>query len=148
MSSRVQQDAVYAAEAESLDRYGRRFRDLRQIRAYLDELTSSDWWLERWPTINGVDAQRTRSRKWAGFASNRTQTIYVGYGESSVEGVILHELAHVVAEDDGHGPVFCFTLLMLVRERMGFMAWAELERAMRKRGCLDGSLLERTPEEG
>lgn len=140
MSTRSQQEAVYAAEGVALGGWGRRFRDVREIQAYLDEVTGSDWWIDRWPAISRVVAERFRSQRWAGVASARHQRIAVAYG-SAREAVVLHELAHIVAPDAEHGPAFCEALLALVRERMGFYAWVELDRVLRSTGCLDGQLL-------
>ncbi len=140
MSTRTQQEAVYAAESESLGGYGRRFADVREIQAYLDELAGSAWWLDRWPSIGRVVVERFSSRRWAGVARTQELRIAVAYG-AATEDVVLHELAHIVTPDEEHSPVFCHALLMLVRERMGFFAWVELERALRLRGCLDGRLI-------
>lgn len=139
MSTRTQQQAVYAAESETLGGAGRRFADVREIQAYLDELVGSDWWLDRWPSIDRVVVERFSSSRWAGVAQAKHRAIAIAYGSATLD-VVLHELAHVVTPDEEHGPIFCHALLMLVRERMGFYAWVELDRALRRRGCLDGRL--------
>lgn len=140
MSTRTQQEAVYAAERGALGGYGRRFQNVGEIRAYVDRLVDSDWFHDRWPDVGRVAVSRIRSSKWAGVASARSLSIAIAYGAAG-EAVVLHELAHVVSPPDaGHGPVFCFAFLALVREHMGFYAWAELYHALESAGCLDGRL--------
>lgn len=136
MSTRRQQEQVYAAEA-ALRSHGRRFKDVRAIQAYLDTLTGSDWWIDRYPTTPRVLASRMSSKRWAGVASAKDPHITIAYG-SAEEAVVLHEVAHVLTPTEEHSPVFCFTLLDLVRENMGFHAYGALLSAFRSAGCLDG----------
>lgn len=137
MSNRNQQEHVYAAEGSALRCLGRRFRNVHAIQAYLDDLTTSDWWIDRWPDTPSVRAHRMASKRWGGVAKTRTAEIVISYG-SGDEAIVLHEVAHLVCGEDGHGPVFCFTLLDLVRAQMGFQAYGALLSAFRAAGVLDG----------
>lgn len=137
MSTRSQQLAVYAAEGSALRGLGRRFGNVHAIQAYLDDLTSSDWWVDRWPDTPSIRVRRMRSEKWGGVARAKSAEIIISYGSAN-EATVLHEVAHVVCGEDGHGPVFCFTLLDLVRREMGFHAYGSLASAFRRAGCLDG----------
>lgn len=142
MSNRTQQEAVYAAE-NALSGYGRRFKDIREVRAYLADLTGTDWWIDRYgEQLATIGADTLRSQKWAGTASRGRLAVNIAR-QGRNEATVLHEVAHLItSEEEGHGPVFCHTLLVLVRERMGFFAWADLEGAFRRAGCLDGRHLD------
>ena len=103
MNPRERQLSVYASEEAALAGAGRMFRDLREVRAYLEELVASDWWADRWPHIEVIPVGRTRSGRFGGYALEGTGEIRVG---SLREPVVLHEVAHVVTPGAGHGPAF------------------------------------------
>jgi putative metallohydrolase (TIGR04338 family) len=130
VNPRERQQSVYAGEEAALAGAGRVFRDLREVRAYLDELIGSDWWADRWPHIEAIPVGRTRSERFSGYAPEGSGEIRVG---SLTEPVVLHEVAHVVAPGAGHGPVFVEALLALVRERLGFHAFGALLAELRQR---------------
>jgi putative metallohydrolase (TIGR04338 family) len=106
------------------------FRDLREVRAYVDELVGSDWWADRWPHIEAIPVARTRSGRFSGYAVDGSGEIRVGILR---EAVVLHEVAHVVSPGAGHGPAFVDALLALVRERLGFHAYGVLLAELRRR---------------
>ena len=134
MNPRERQLGVYAGEEAALAGAGRIFRDLGEVRAYLDDLVGSDWWADRWPHVEAIPVARTRSRRFSGYAVEGTGEIRLrterqvelpGIG-SLREPVVLHEVAHVVTPGDGHGPAFVDALLALVRERLVFHAFGAL----------------------
>lgn len=130
MNPREQQLSVYASEEAALAGAGRVFRDLREVRAYVDELIGSDWWADRWPHVEAIPVARTRSGRFSGYAVEGSGEIRVG---SLREPVVLHEVAHVVTPGAGHGPAFVKALLALVRERLGFPAYGALLAELRRR---------------
>ena len=130
MNPREQQLSVYASEEAALAGAGRVFRDLREVRAYVDELIGSDWWADRWPHVEAIPVARTRSGRFSGYAVEGSGEIRVG---SLREPVVLHEVAHVVTAGAGHGPAFVKALLALVRERLGFPAYGALLAELRRR---------------
>ena len=133
MNPRERQLSVYAGEEAALAGAGRVFRDLREVRAYLEDLISSDWWAGRWPHVEAIPVARTRSGRFSGYAVEGTGEIRVG---SLLERVVLHEVAHVVTPGAGHGPVFVEALLALVRERLGFHTYGALLAEFRGRGVV------------
>lgn len=130
MNAREHQLAVYVSEAAALSDAGRVFRDLGEVRAYLDELVASDWWADRWPHVETVPVTRTRSVRFSGYAVEGSGGIHLGCLR---EPVVLHEVAHLVTPGAGHGPIFVTALLALVRERLGFHAYGALLTELRRR---------------
>jgi putative metallohydrolase (TIGR04338 family) len=130
VNPRERQLSVYAGEEAALADAGRVFRDLREVRAYVDELVGSDWWADRWPHIEAIPVARTRSGRFSGYAVDGSGEIRVGILR---EAVVLHEVAHVVSPGAGHGPAFVDALLALVRERLGFHAYGALLAELRRR---------------
>ena len=133
MNPRERQLSVYACEDAALAGAGRVFRDLREVRAYLEELIGSDWWADRWPHVEAIPVGRTRSERFSGYAVEGTAEIRLG---SLREPVVLHEVAHVVTPGAGHSPAFVKALLALVRERLGFHAYGALLAELRQRDVL------------
>jgi putative metallohydrolase (TIGR04338 family) len=134
------QQALYFAEAASIEPLGRRWRRRADAQAYVDGLIESAWFFERWPTF----LRCTVERRGSGSVWSTCQHLdNLGPGGTATEGVILvadgclaqpvvlHELAHLLLPPAaGHGPAFADTLLTLVRHEMGFFAIAELSRAL------------------
>jgi putative metallohydrolase (TIGR04338 family) len=127
MNPRERQLSVYAGEEAALAGAGRVFRDLREVRAYVDELIGSDWWADRWPHVEAIPVARTRSGRFSGYAVEDSAEIRLRTGRQAKlpslgslrEPVVLHEVAHVVTPGAGHGPAFVDALLALVREQIG-----------------------------
>jgi putative metallohydrolase (TIGR04338 family) len=130
VNPRERQFGVYASEEAALAGAGKEFRDLREVRAYVDDLIGSDWWADRWPHIEAIPVVRTRSGRFSGYAVEGSGEIRLG---SLTERVVLHEVAHVVTPGAGHGPVFVDALLALVRERLGFHAYGAFLAELRQR---------------
>jgi putative metallohydrolase (TIGR04338 family) len=141
VNPRERQLSLYAGEEAALGAAGRRFRDLREVRAYLDQLIASDWWADRWPHIEAIPVARTRSGRFSGYAVEESGEIRLRTERqvnlpsvgSVREAVVLHEVAHVVTPGAGHGPAFVEALLALVRERLGFHAYGALLAELRRR---------------
>ena len=130
MNPRERQLSVYAGEEAALAGAGRTFRDLGEVRAYLDDLITSDWWADRWPHVEAIPVARSRSGRFSGYAVEGTDEIRIA---SLRESVVLHEVAHVLTPGSGHGPAFVDALLALVRERLGFHAYGALLAEFRRR---------------
>ena len=133
MNPRERQLLVSAGVDAALAGAGRVFRDLGEVRAYVDDLVASDWWADRWPHIEAIPVGRTRSARFGGYALDETGEIRLG---RLTEPVLLHEIAHVVTPGEGHGPGFVTTLLALVRERLGFHTYGALLAEFRGRGVV------------
>jgi putative metallohydrolase (TIGR04338 family) len=131
------QQEIYAAEDAALDRQGRIFTNLGQVRAYVVELIETDWWAERWPQIETIPVAETRSGRFGGYAVEQTGEIRLSRAALR-EPVVLHEIAHVVTPGAGHGPAFVAALLALVRERLGFHAYGALLAELRHRDLMEG----------
>jgi hypothetical protein len=136
----VGQAALYAAEATTIDRLGRRWSRLRDAQGYLDGLIGSDWFFERWPHfVRATLERRGRGSTWStchpldanGPEGAPTEGVILPAGTAVTQSTILHELAHLlVPPDTGHGPLFADALLALVRREMGFFAFADLQHAL------------------
>ena len=128
--ARERQRAVYASEDAALGDAGREFCDLREARAYVDDLIATDWWADRWPHVESIPVARTRSTRFRGDVVDDTREIRLGV---LTEPVLLHEIAHVLTPGAGHGPAFVTAFLALVRERLGFHAYGALLAELRRR---------------
>jgi putative metallohydrolase (TIGR04338 family) len=138
----TQQAALYAAEAGCLDGQGRRWQRLADVQAYVDELTTSSWFFERWPWFVRCQIERRGSGSvWStcerldrdGPDGRATEGVILLAARSLTQPVVLHELGHLLLPpDSGHGPDFAQTLLTLVRREMGFVAFADLFEALRE----------------
>jgi putative metallohydrolase (TIGR04338 family) len=138
------QAELYAAEHDTIDRAGLRWRRLPEAQAYVDGLIGSDWFFERWPHfVRGVVERRGAGSSWstcqaldrgAPDGSPSEGVILVADG-ALTQAVVLHELAHLLLPPDrGHDAAFVETLLTLVRHEMGFFAFAEYQQALRQSG--------------
>jgi putative metallohydrolase (TIGR04338 family) len=141
VNPRERQRRVYAGEEAALTGAGRVFRDLGEVRAYLDDLIGSDWWAEHWPHVESIPVARTRSGRFSGYAVEGAGEIRLrGEGQAKLprlrEPVVLHEVAHVVTPGSGHGPAFVNALLALVRQRLGFHAYGALLAELRGRNVV------------
>jgi len=130
VNARERQLSIYAGEDAALGEAGRLFRDMREVRAYIDDLVSSEWWADRWPHVDAIPIGRTRSTRFEGYTVQAGGEIRIG---SLRESVVLHEIAHVVTPGADHGPAFVEALLALVRERLGFHAYGALLAELRRR---------------
>jgi putative metallohydrolase (TIGR04338 family) len=139
----ARQAELYAAEAEAIESLGLSWARLAGAQRYVDGLICSEWFFERWPHF----VRCTVERRGSGATWSTSQALDAdGPSGCPTEGVlllapgclrqpvVLHELAHLLAPPGvGHGPPFAETLLTLVRHEMGFVAFAELYHALRRR---------------
>lgn len=128
---RLRQLAVYEAEEAALAGCGRVFRGPAEAQRYVETLTDSDWWADRWPQVERIVVGRSRSRRLAGYARPGAAEVRLAVWH---EAVLLHELAHVVGPGDEHDNAFVAALLALVRRQMGFHAYGALLGELRARG--------------
>lgn len=134
MDTRERQRRIYESEEAALGGCGREFRDLGEVRVYVEELIASDWWADRWPRVETIVVGRSRSGRFAGYAVDGSAEIRLA---ELREPVLLHEIAHVVTPGAGHGPAFVTALLALVRERLGFHSYGALEAELRRRELVE-----------
>ncbi|GAC1378732.1 MAG: hypothetical protein NVSMB4_08370 [Acidimicrobiales bacterium] len=139
------QAAVYAAEAASIDRVGRRWWWTSGAQDFVDHLIDSDWFAARWPWLLRCTIERRGAGAvWSTFhaldadgpGGRASEGVLLVAGAPLLEPVVLHELAHLLLPPGtDHGPAFARTLLTLVRHEMGFFAYAELLSALRATGA-------------
>ncbi len=98
----AQQEAVYAAEG-TCER-GRTFADHGEVQAYVDGLTSTYWWEERYNHIVRVEVLRVTEGRSRANASHDMGGGTIGLLDGSLdESTVLHEVAHVIAGNEcGH----------------------------------------------
>lgn len=144
----ARQAALYEAEARSVSPLGRRWRRLAEAQGYVDGLIGGDWFGLRWPHLVRCTVERRGSgARWSTFQALDGD----GPGGSATEGVlllapggldqptVLHELAHLVLPTGvGHARPFAEVLLALVRHEMGFFAYADLRRELRRIDAFSG----------
>jgi putative metallohydrolase (TIGR04338 family) len=135
LDPRERQRRLYDSEEAALRGSGRTFRDLGEVRGYVEDLIVSDWWADRWPRVEKITVGRSRSGRFAGYAVDGSVEIRLA---ELREPVLLHEIAHVVTPGAGHGPLFVTALLALVRERLGFHSYGALLAELRRRDLAEG----------
>ena len=145
------QAAVYAAEAASVDRLGRRWAERSQAQGFLDRLSGSEWFAARWPWLLRCTIERRGSGAvWStyhpldadGPRGCASEGVLLIAGAPLLEPVILHELAHLLLPPGSdHGPAFARTMLTLVRREMGFFAYADFLAALQAAGPFDLAML-------
>ena len=142
------QSALYEAEARSVSPLGRRWRRIPDVQRYVDGLIGGDWFGSRWPHLVRCTVERRGGgARWSTFQALDTD----GPGGTATEGVlllapagldqptVLHELAHLVLPAGvGHARPFAEVLLSLVRREMGFFAYADLRRELRRIDAFSG----------
>lgn len=128
------QAALYAAE----DAVGpvRTWKDVREVRAYVDVLVASPDFQDAWPNVTQVSVERRGSGATWSLSLRHEQAILL----ASLDLLsVLHEVAHLCTPGDGHGPEFATALLSLVRAEVGFHAYGALRSALMAspafRGC-------------
>ncbi len=115
---------------------GRRFKDIREVRAYVDALVDSDDFQATWPDVLVIECERRGSGATWSLACPSLSTIRLA--ELS-QLIVLHEVAHICAPNDGgHGPEFARTFLTLVRREMGFHAYGAILNALRRSDAFRG----------
>lgn len=127
-SSDPQRVAVYAAEDSLVDEIGPRLRRWGDVERFLDSVLSQPRYLEMFPFAPlDIVLGRRSCRATASVAIAECQTILIRDGSWNAL-TILHELAHLVANDrEPHGADFVATELWLVREFCGFADFGSLQ---------------------
>lgn len=123
-----QRSKVYTAE--SILGRGRVFANIGEVQRYVDKLVGSDWWRDRgWGRrpITVIERAAHARRSVAFYDSRRIEMSTRMLDEATV----LHELAHIVTMENGHGPAFVASFMLLVRKRMGLDAYRTLRVSFR-----------------
>lgn len=137
----VQKNKVYIAE-RVLNQFPYYFKSLNEIQAFVDGVVGSDWWTARSP-FRKVIALLGRKDSGRAFASGPGSYngrsiphpfIVLPGPWAATKQTVLHELAHVAAVGDGHGPRFCRAYVELVAEFLSRVDARELEREMGRVG--------------
>jgi hypothetical protein len=129
--SRAQQKLLYQAEA-GLWGHGRKFSDAAEVAVYLDSVITSEWFVKEYGWVPSIDVIPCRkSGNLAGAASKKDFYIYIN---TYTENVALHELAHLLCPTEEHCVLFVNIFKHLIRNAMGFYAWAEFSSDLEKVG--------------
>lgn len=139
MTTRVQQDEVYAAEGRV--RRGMTFASSRDAQAYVDSLRET-WWWERffWQGPARIEVYwRSRGASSVGkWEPENDAGLIEMLPSHRNELIILHEIAHVLADaihgSHAHDPYFARTYAVLVYCVLGSDAWLELEAGYKEHG--------------
>lgn len=124
-------EAVYKAEAESLDRVARKFPTFSEVEGFVEEVLESEWWQNTFPTapIRVIVEKRSSSARFA-LATSGGVIAIPNSPSGRTTSTVLHELAHTATDRvDGHGPIYRSAMLKLVRHYMGFYAYVNLEHS-------------------
>lgn len=127
MDDKIQAERLYQAESWIDDELrGTRFRTIREVRDWLDEIFATPWFQHRYRFLRGYDLRDGRgARRGIGsLLPGNISRITLPRG-LRCELFVLHELAHSVSFD-GHGPHFVFEYVHLVRRFIGRETAAEL----------------------
>lgn len=126
--SLIQQKRLYEAEA-CLWGHGRDFSSNREVVEYLDSIIHSDWFIKRFGWFPQIEVRNMNTTNWAGCADRLNFRIHL---KRRTENVVLHELAHLICPSDEHDDEFVSIMLFLIRNAMGFYAWAEFSYNLEK----------------
>jgi len=103
-----------------------------QIHKYVYDVIGDSWFRERFGELRfGVRVNGRRTRSAVCHTSGKTGAVTLKFPARSdwvTRQVVLHEIAHVVAKGQVHGPIFCSVLLQLVLHFQGVEAGRELYR--------------------
>lgn len=126
-----QQDSVYRAEGRC--RGGREFGSADEVEAYIEDLRERyDRWEDDFSDVLFVDVFVHRRGRSRAVVEGDGGVINLNEGQL-YEAVVLHELAHVLADsrygDCGHSPWYARVMLELVYVAMGSEAYSELKNA-------------------
>jgi putative metallohydrolase (TIGR04338 family) len=123
--------AVYAAEDTAATAAGvRRYTSFSELADHVEQIVTSAWWDEEFPTapIEVAVERRSRSATFsAAVALDDAAVIAVVDAHHWSAHVVLHELAHVAAGPAaGHNAAFRSALYRLWRRHAGLPAATEL----------------------
>jgi len=125
-------DPNYRSEKAALG-CGRPFDDLDEIADYLSRLLGTVWWKRRFPRVAWVEVTKPAGTRAYAYTQGRTICLPRWAWH---EAYVLHELAHVVAPEEGdhHGPAWRNIYLSLVQYKIGRWQADELRRWYAKFG--------------
>lgn len=142
---RCQQSEAYAAEQYAPT--GPAFDSLEHVQRFVDELRDHPLlrWHDHWPNVLRVEVGPTRrnSRESVGWFEPEMNAgrIELAYSQRFMR-VVLHELAHVLAEaewsSEAHDPGWARTYLELMYVVMGSDAYTQLRDAFEAKGVEHG----------
>lgn len=134
-----EQEAVYGAQAEVFPYWGRRFLSINEVAGYLSSIIDSEWFFNHFGPCPEIQVKEWKDRnRWAGAAMRKEWTLILKPGLIH-ESVVLHEFAHLLCETSDHGQCFVDTQLVLIRNAMGFQAYAEYRHALLTTGVFHAS---------
>lgn len=126
--SLTQQKRLYEAEG-CLWAHGRDFSCLREVTDYLNDITHMEWFIKRFGYLPKIELRSMSNPKWGGCADRKSYVIYL---RNRTEHVVLHELCHLLSSTDEHDYEFVSNMTFIVRNAMGFYAWAEFSYELGK----------------
>jgi hypothetical protein len=127
---------VYAIEAATVDHQARHFDTWAAVREWVDGVVASTWWTDDVPRDFGVETPAEvaivqRGHRSTFSAAELDRPVLHVARQHWNTAALLHELAHLAAPDDAHGPLFRGVLLDGVRRWQSFHAYVELADGFR-----------------
>jgi len=96
-----------------------------EVKAYVEKVANYEWFRRRWGSQRFTVETRNGLGGHGGYGNvvvGLNKTGRLGYEQGAQRNVVLHEMAHTLAGEDGgnwHGPKFARTMLELVRYAVG-----------------------------
>jgi putative metallohydrolase (TIGR04338 family) len=122
-----QRSKVYAAErfwrysggGRHVGARNERLETVPEMQAWVDKITASAWWQQRYPHVSKITVRDGAGQRRALGYPGRRMISMPKWSRS--RGVILHEVAHVIAPTGTawHGWEYCAELLALVQHFLG-----------------------------
>lgn len=129
-----EQEAVYSSQAEVFPYWGRVFHGIEEVTKYLSDIMNCTWFFETFGPTPAVRVVEWKDKnRWAGCADIENFVLMLKPGRI-YQSTVIHELAHLLCGEDGHGQCFVNTQLKLIRQTMGFVCFAEYKRALLETG--------------
>jgi putative metallohydrolase (TIGR04338 family) len=107
------------------------FGSATEVQDYVDSLTASDWWEQRYSHIVRIEAPANNMQKQSVAGSYHKDRMGVIKIASTMRNTrtVLHEVAHVVAGNKcGHSSEWARTFLDLVYFAVGSEAYSQLRQ--------------------
>lgn len=118
----------------------KKFNSLNEIQEYLDEITHSQWWKEKFPQLQVLMKPCTHNQK-RGYAKYGFEQPVITIPEFNwFEYYIIHELTHCLVYKHAsmfhahHGRLFCRLYLELVYNLLGAQAFGNFYKSMLRHG--------------
>ena len=114
---------------------GNDFSTVRECQRYLDFVTGTDWFVERFGDVRVrvVRSKGYRASRCYGKGNEAVIRI-LGCHQNSL--VLLHELTHALVPHPhaSHGPLYCRVYAEMVKQNLGFDAYEQLMAGYRREG--------------